>query len=68
MDNTELLKEEQAMKIVQLVVSNVKKVSAVRIDHPGNIVVLGGDNEEGKTSTLDSIDMVLGGAKAVPEM
>lgn len=56
------------MKIIQLIVSNVQKIKAVQIDHPGDVVVIGGENAQGKTALLDSVDMALGGADAVPEM
>jgi len=49
------------MKIIQLQAENVKKLKAVTIKPETNMVVVGGNNEQGKTSTLDSIAFALGG-------
>lgn len=54
------------MKILELHAENVKRLRAVDIRPEGNVVVLGGDNGQGKTSVLDSIMMALGGSKAAP--
>jgi DNA repair exonuclease SbcCD ATPase subunit len=53
--------------ITRLEVSNVKRLRAVTINPAGNLVVIGGDNANGKTSVLDSIAMAIGGKGAVPE-
>lgn len=53
--------------ITRLEVSNVKRLRAVTINPQGNLVVIGGDNANGKTSVLDSIAMAIGGKDAVPE-
>ncbi len=53
-------------RIVQLTSENVKRVSAVKITPQGNLVVIGGDNGQGKTSILDSIAMALGGGEDIP--
>lgn len=55
------------MKIIKLKSENIKRLSAVEITPEGNLVVIGGDNGEGKTSVLDSIAYALGGKKALPE-
>jgi DNA repair exonuclease SbcCD ATPase subunit len=55
------------MKIVQLSVDNVKRLKAVRIKPDGNLVVIGGENGQGKTSVLDSIMYALGGKNTVCE-
>lgn len=55
------------MKIVQLTASNVKRLRAVTIKPDGSLVVIGGDNANGKTSVLDSIQMAIGGKAAIPE-
>lgn len=53
-------------RIVQLTSENVKRVSAVKISPQGNLVVIGGDNAQGKSSVLDSIAMALGGGDEIP--
>lgn len=53
--------------IVSLQAENVKRLRAVEITPDGNLVVIGGDNEQGKSSVLDSIAMALGGGKEVPQ-
>ncbi|MDZ4341355.1 MAG: AAA family ATPase [Candidatus Binatia bacterium] len=53
-------------KIVQLTVSNVKKLKAVRIRPDGNVVTIGGRNAQGKSSVLDSIMYALAGKRAMP--
>lgn len=55
------------MKIVKLEASNVKRLVAVEITPDGSLVVVGGKNGAGKSSTLDSIAMALGGKDLVPE-
>lgn len=55
------------MKIVELTVANVKRLKAVRIKPDGNMVVIGGENGQGKTSVLDSIMYALGGKNTVCE-
>ena len=54
------------MKIVSLTASNVKRLQAVEIRPEGNTIVIGGRNGAGKSSVLDSIAAVLGGAKLCP--
>jgi predicted ATP-dependent endonuclease of OLD family len=53
--------------IVRLQSENVKRIHAVDIT-PGDeaLVVIGGRNEAGKSSVLDSIAYVLGGEKLIP--
>ncbi len=51
--------------IVRLETKNVKRVKAVQIKPDGNLVVLGGNNLQGKTSVLDSIAYALGGGRAI---
>jgi len=54
------------MKILNLKVKNVKKISAVDITPVENTIVISGRNEQGKTSVLDSILYALVGKKAMP--
>ncbi len=53
------------MKIIKLIAENVKKLKAIEITPEGNMVVISGRNEQGKTSVLDSIWYALGGADAL---
>jgi len=55
------------MKIINLQSENVKRLKAVEITPQGNIVVIGGENAQGKTSVLDSIFMALGGKSSIPK-
>ena len=52
--------------IVKLQSENVKRLKAVSITPDGNLVIIGGDNAQGKSSVLDSIQMALGGGKLTP--
>jgi len=54
------------MKIIKLTAENVKRLKAVEITPEGNLVVIGGKNNQGKTSVLDSIAMAFAGKKAIP--
>ncbi len=57
------------MKITELRAENVKRLKAVHITPNGEAaVILGGRNEQGKTSVLDAIEMALAGSDSVPEM
>jgi hypothetical protein len=51
--------------IVSLQAENVKRLNAVLIEPTGNLVIIGGDNGEGKTSLLDSMMYGLGGKVVV---
>jgi len=55
-----------SMKIIELKSENVKRLKAVTIKPDGNTVILAGNNEQGKTSVLDSIEMALRGKKSIP--
>lgn len=54
------------MKIVELQSENVKRLRAVSIKPDGAVVVIKGNNGQGKTSVLDSIQFALGGKDAQP--
>lgn len=56
------------MKILELQAENIKRLKVVRIVPKGNTVILGGDNEQGKSSVMDCIEMALGGAGRVPSV
>lgn len=53
-----------AMKINKLEIENVKRVKAVKAElTPNGLTVIGGNNNQGKTSILDAIAWALGGNK-----
>lgn len=55
------------VKINELSIENVKRVRAVRFSPAENgLTVIGGDNNQGKTSVLDAIAWALGGDKFRP--
>ena len=58
---------DDPLTIVSLEVQNVQRVRSIRIRTKGPTVILGGRNEQGKTSVLDAIEMALGGARAFSE-
>lgn len=54
-------------RIVGLQAENVKRIKAVSIQPNGSpMVVIGGNNGQGKTSALDSIEIALLGGKRIP--
>ena len=53
------------MKIIKLEAENIKRIRAVEISPDGNVVVLEGRNEQGKSSVMDSIWFALGGKDAL---
>lgn len=56
-----------SIKINKLEIENVKRVKAVKIEPTANgLTVVGGRNNQGKTSVLDSIAWALGGDKYRP--
>jgi len=57
----------EPIKINQLEVENLKRIRAVKIEPTANgLTVLGGRNNQGKTSVLDAIAWVLGGDRYRP--
>lgn len=54
------------MKIVRLEAENVKRLKAVAIRPDGAMVVVKGNNGQGKTSVLDAITYALGGSSLQP--
>lgn len=56
-----------AIKINKLEIENVKRVKAVKIEpSPTGLTIVGGKNNQGKTSVLDAIAWALGGNKYRP--
>ena len=55
------------MKINRLEIENVKRIRAVRIEPTASgLTVIGGDNNQGKTSVLDALAWALGGESFRP--
>ena len=60
-------KNKMAMKINRLEIENVKRVKAVKLEPAANgLTIIGGNNNQGKTSVLDAIAWALGGDKYRP--
>ncbi len=55
------------MRIVQLKANNFKRLVAVEITPDGDLVLLSGKNDAGKSSVLDAIWAALGGKAACPD-
>lgn len=59
--------EVEMVKINKLEIENVKRVKAVKIEPTANgLTIVGGKNNQGKTSVLDAIAWALGGNKFRP--
>lgn len=59
--------QQETIKINSLELENVKRVKAVKLEPTKNgLTVVGGKNNQGKTSVLDAIAWALGGAKYKP--
>lgn len=59
--------DKESVKITSLELENVKRVKAVKIEPTENgLTVIGGKNNQGKTSILDAITWALGGDKYKP--
>jgi recombinational DNA repair ATPase RecF len=54
------------MKIIQLHAENFKRLGIVEITPEGNVVTIGGNNGEGKSSVLDAIFVALKGRAVAP--
>lgn len=57
---------DQALHVVELQAENVMRLKAVRIRPEGGVVIVGGENAQGKSSVLACIEMAITGAKAIP--
>lgn len=58
---------KMSMKINKLEIENVKRVKAVKIEPTANgLTIIGGKNNQGKTSVLDAIAWALGGDRYRP--
>ena len=61
--------ETKPVHVVSLTATNVKKIKAARVepDPAANLVLIGGANDQGKSSLLDAMIAVFGGKDASPE-
>lgn len=61
--------EEEGLKIVEMRTENIMRVKAVhlQLDEEAGLVVIGGDNDQGKTTVLNSFVFALGGARTIPD-
>lgn len=55
------------MKLKSVWIKNFKRIKEALIDLDDHLVVIGGKNDQGKTTALDAIKAVLGGKKATPD-
>lgn len=62
------MSETPNSRIVALHTENVMRLRAVDMTPPPHLVVVAGDNDQGKSSLLTSIEMALQGADAIPSM
>ncbi|CDX26897.1 conserved hypothetical protein [Mesorhizobium plurifarium] len=58
---------DKVYRIVRMESENIKKLKAVAIEPEGNVIEITGDNDQGKTSLLDSIYWALGGVGAIQD-
>lgn len=59
--------ESESIKINKLEIENVKRIKAVKMEPSKNgLTIVGGNNNQGKTSVLDSIAWALGGERFKP--
>ena len=56
---------QKPMRIVKLVASNIKRLSAVEIVPGRNSVIISGSNDQGKSSCIDSIEYALAGGASI---
>jgi DNA repair ATPase RecN len=55
-----------SVRIVKLQAENIKRIQAVEITPDKDLVIVAGQNAQGKSSVLDAITYALGGKDAVP--
>lgn len=67
LDEDEIKEYVDGYRIVELNISNIKRIKAVSITPKSDLVILEGDNAQGKTSVLDGISYLLGGKRLIPE-
>lgn len=60
--------DSKGRRIIGLLAENIKKIVAVEIKPDGNMVMITGKNEAGKSSLLDSIWWAIGGLAAIQKV
>jgi len=53
------------MKITELTVENHKRITVARVTPKGNMIVIGGENGEGKSSLIESIEALIRGKRGI---
>ena len=61
------MKKQEGYRITELHISNIKRIKMVDITPQGDLVILEGENAQGKTSVMDSISYLLGGKRLIPD-
>lgn len=54
------------MKIKSIIVDNIKRISHAEVTPGTHLFIVGGKNEQGKSTLLDSIEMAFGGKRVMP--
>ncbi len=66
-EKDEVVQQPDGYRIVELNISNIKRIKAVNITPKNDLVIIEGDNANGKTSIMDSISYLIGGKRLIPE-
>lgn len=62
-----MVTKKKPQHIISLEVENFKRIKAFKIEPGGNHVKIGGRNNQGKSTALDSVQAAFGGKKAWPK-
>lgn len=55
-----------SLRIIRLETENIKRIKAAEVTPEGDLISVGGQNENGKSSLIDSIEYGLHGGKSLP--
>jgi DNA repair exonuclease SbcCD ATPase subunit len=58
--------QKKPLHILRLEVANIKRIKVLRLRVTDRTVLIGGKNEQGKSSAIDAIQMALGGKRMLP--
>ena len=61
------MEKQEGYRITELHISNIKRIKMVDITPKSDLVILEGDNANGKTSVMDGISYLLGGTRLIPK-